>query len=375
MISIIPVSHHKQKKAFINFPYSLYQNDPHWVPPLKLERQEFLDPKKNPFFLNAEGQLFLALREDQVVGRISAHINHLHNERYSEKTGHFGLFDAIDDGEVARALFDAVCEWHGKRGMTQIAGPFNLSVNEETGLLIDGFESSPFPLMAHNYPYYQKLIEDQGFTKLKDLFAWAYSAERPVPEQAQQIADVVKTYPGLTVREVNMRHLKKDVAIIRDVFNSAWSKNWGFIPWTEEELGKIAKDLKLILNPKLALIAEVDGQPAAISIAFPNYHEAIKDLKGRLFPFGIFKLIYRLKTNKIKTARLALLGIKKEFRHDILAGLSVYLYSEMHRRGQALGLTGGELSWTLEDNEKINRGIELMGGKVYKKYRVYGKPI
>ena len=222
---------------------------------------------------------------------------------------------------------------------------------------------------------YQKLIESFGYKKIKDLFAWQYDATRPVPEQAQQISDVVKAYPGLVVREIDPKNLKRDVKIVSEVFNSAWSRNWGFIPWTDEELKKIVKDFKLILNPKLALIAEVDGKPAAISIAFPNFHEAIYDLKGRLFPFGFLKLLYRLKTNKIKTARLALLGIKKEFRHDILAGLSVYLYSEMHRRGQKIGLTGGELSWTLDDNEKINRGIELMGGKVYKKYRVYEKSL
>jgi hypothetical protein len=373
MIKIIPVENKKQKKQFINFPYKLYKDHPYWVPPLKFERAELLDPKKNPYFNNAEAQLFLALQEGEVVGRIAAQINRLHNERHAEKTGNFGLFDVIDDAFVAKSLLDAAEIWLKERNMENIVGPFNLCINEESGLLIEGYDYEPFPYMAYNHAYYQKLVEAIGYQKIKDLYAWQYDSTQPIPEVAKQIAAAVKAYPGLVIREVDTKNLKRDVEIISDVFNSAWSKNWGFIPWTKEELEKITKDFKLILDPKLALIAEVDGKPAAISIAFPNYHEAIKDLKGNLFPFGFIKFLYRLKTRKIKTARLALLGIKKEFRNDVLSGLSVCLYAEMHKRSQELGHVGGELSWTLDDNEKINRGIELMGGKVYKKYRIYQK--
>lgn len=375
MIKIIPVNTRHDRRRFVDFPYQLYSSDRNWVPPLKLERHELITPKTNPFFQNADVGLFIAEKEGRVVGRISAQINHLHNSRYNEQTGHFGFFDCVDDVDVAGRLLSSAESWLRAKGMNKVVGPFNFSINEESGLLIEGFDKQPYPYMPHNYPYYGNLMEQCGFAKAKDLIAWSYDSTRPVPEAAYQIAEVVKAYPGLVVREVDKKNLKRDVAIIADVFNSAWSKNWGFIPWTDAELAKVVKDFKMILEPKLALIAEVDGKPAAISVAFPNYHEAIKDLKGRLFPFGVFKFLYRLKTNKIKTARLALLGIKKEFRHDVLAGLSVYLYTEMHRRSKILGHIGGELSWTLDDNEKINNGIALMGGVPYKKYRIFEKSL
>lgn len=375
MLRIIPVQTRQDRRRFVDFPYDLYSSDKNWIPPLKLERHELISPKHNPYFNNAKAQLFIAEKDSRIVGRISAQVNRLHNERYQEQTGHFGFFDCVEDAEVAAKLMNAAESWIKDQGMNKIVGPFSFSINEESGLLIEGFDTPPYPFMAHNYPYYESLVSGCGYQKIKDLISWNYDAKRPVPETAMQIADVVKTYPGLVVREVDKRHLERDVRIIADVFNSAWSKNWGFIPWTEAELKKVVKDFKMILEPKLALIAEVNGQPAAISIAFPNYHEAIRDLNGRLFPFGVFKFLYRLKTHKIKTARLALLGIKKEFRHDILAGLSVYLYTEMHKRSQLLGHIGGELSWTLDDNDKINNGISMMGGVPYKKYRIFEKSL
>jgi hypothetical protein len=375
MIRVVPVKTAKDLKRFIDLPYALYRNDPQWVPPLKLERKEFFDPKKNPYYENAEVELFLALDGDTPTGRISAQVNRLHNERYGEKTAHFGCFESVENETVAGSLLNAAEDWAKSRGMTKITGPFSFSINEETGLLIEGFDRPPFPFMAHNPAYYGTLLERNGYVKIKDLIAWIYDLTHPVPEAAAQIADVVRAHPGLTIREVDLKNIGRDLGIISDVFHSAWAKNWGFIPWTDSELKKMAKDLKLILEPKLALIAEVDGKPAAISICIPNYHEAIRDLNGRLLPFGIFKLLYRLKIKKPKSTRLALLGIKKEFRNDVLAGLSVLLYVEMHRRGEALGHWGGELSWTLDDNDKINHGISLMGGVPYKKYRVFEKSL
>lgn len=375
MLNVVPVTTNKQKRQFVDFQFQLYQNEKNWVPPLKMERHEFLNPQKNPFFQNAEVKLFLALDEDKPVGRISAHINRLHNERYGEKTGHFGFFDCENREDAARALFEAAETWLKEQGMTQIVGPFNFSTNEECGLLLEGFNHKPYPYMPYNFPYYETLVSALGYRKIKDLIAWSYDALKPVPEMAEQVADMTRQYPGLVIREVSKKNMSRDVEIIRDIFNSAWSQNWGFVPWTDAEIAKMAKDFKLILEPKLALIAEVDGVPAAISIAIPNYHEAIADLNGKLFPFGIFKLLYRLKIKKVKTARLCLLGIKKEFRRDVLKGLSVLLYTEMHRRGLEVGCIGGELSWTLDDNDKINQGIALMGGTPYKKYRLFEKKI
>lgn len=369
-LQIVPVTTKGQLKAFIKLPWKIYKNDPHWVPPLLMEENNRFDPRKNPVFEHLQAQYYLAYRGDEVVGRISAQVDHLHNQTHDEKCGFFGCFECIDDELVAHALLDAAWNWLKTKNLNCMRGPFTLNINEESGLLIEGFDTDPYILMAHHQPYYLKLLESFGLKKTKDLLSWKYDAKRPVPEPAQQISDVVAAYPGLKIREVNKKNLAHDTQIIMDIFNEAWSKNWGFVPLTAAEIGKAVKDFQLILEPKLALIAEVNGEPAAISLALPNINEAIKDLNGKLFPFGLIKLLYRLKTNKIKHARQIILGVRKKFRGDILGGLSVLLYSMMHRNGASIGIEGGECSWTLEDNEKINMGISLMGGEVYKKYRI-----
>lgn len=374
-IQIEPVQTKSQLKEFIHLPWTIYKNDKAWVPPLLQQERERLSPKHNPFFEHAKAQYFLARQDGKVVGRISAHIDHLHNQTHNEKTGFFGFFEAPDDPAIAKALLDTAGNWLRGERMNLVRGPYNFSINEEVGTLVEGFEHPPFIMMAHNPSYYPKLLEGYGLNKAKDLFCWRYDSARPVPEMAQQIAEAVRSHPGLTIREVSPKTLEADVRILIDVFNEAWSKNWGFVPLTENEIKKAAKDFKMILEPKLALIAEVDGKPAAISLALPNLNEGIRDLNGRLFPTGLFKLLFRLKTKKIKSARLMLLGIKKEFRGGVLGGLVVLLYSEMHKRSQLLQHWGGELSWTLEDNEKINHGIQLMGGEKYKTYRIYEKTL
>lgn len=373
--TIHPVRTRKDLTKFIRVPWSIYRNDSAWVPPLVTERRQFLNPKKNPFFEHAAVELFLAEKDGVPVGRISAQIDHLHNQTHGEVTGFFGLFESVNDPDIASCLLNNAAGWLRARGMRTIRGPFNLSINEESGVLVEGYDHPPFVLTAHTPSYYPSLLERWGLKKVKDLFCWRYDSARPVPEAALQIAEEVRKQPGLTIREVDPKNLDRDVRILMDVFNSAWSRNWGFVPLTENEIRKAVKDFKMILEPKLALIAEVNGVPAAISLALPNLNEAIKDLNGRLFPFGLPKLFYRLKTKKIHSARLILLGIKKEFRGDILGGLVILLYTEMHRRSQELGHWGGELSWTLEDNQKINHGIELMGGERYKTYRIYERAI
>ena len=211
--------------------------------------------------------------------------------------------------------------------------------------------------------------------KIKDLYAWRYDATKPVPEAPLRIAEEVRKHPGLRLREVSKKTLDRDIWEIMEVVNSAWQNNWGFVPLTKNEIRKAAKDFKLFLDPKVAFIAEMDGKPAAICLAIPNIHEAIKDLNGRLFPFGFFKLLYRIKARKIRSARLMLLGVKKEYRGSVLGGLSVLLYVKIHQEGKTRGYTMGELSWTLEDNQKINAGIEFMGGERYKTYRIYERTI
>lgn len=372
-VHVRPVQSRKDLKKFIRLPWRLYQNDPAWVPPLVQERKQLLNRKKNPFFEHAEAEYFLAERNGDVVGRISAHIDHLHNQIHNEATGFFGFFESVDDSEVADKLFDTAATWIRDREMTHIRGPFSFSINEEAGLLVDGFEHSPFIMTGHNPRYYAPLLETWGLKKAKDLYCWSYQSPDPIPDLAVQIADEVCKQPGLVVRQVSPKTLEKDVRIILDVFNEAWQHNWGFVPLTENEVRKAAKDFKMILEPKMALIAEVDGKPAAISLALPNLNEAIRDLNGRLFPLGIFKLLYRMKRKKVKAARLVSLGVKKEYRKGILGALSVLLYVQMHRYGKELDYGSCELSWTLEDNDKINQGIQMMGAEHYKTYRVYEK--
>jgi hypothetical protein len=371
-VSIKEVSGKKDLETFIRLPWSIYRDDPAWVPPLLFERREFLNPAKNPFFEHGEAQLYLCVSEGQPVGRISAHLNHLHNEHYHDKTGFFGFFESVNDIEVARSLLKAAESWVAARGMTAIRGPFNFSINEESGLLIDGFDRPPKIMMPHNPPYYRELIKESGYQKAKDMFAWDCAAGE-IRKEVLAIADSVRKHPGLVLREVDKRNILKEVILVMDVFNSAWSKNWGFVPLTEAEIQEVAKEIKLILDPRMALIAEVEGKPAAIAIAFPDINEFIKDLNGRLFPFGLLKLMYRILVKQTRDIRLLLLGIKEEYRGIALGGLSILLYVEMCLRAQKYGYRGGELSWTLEDNKNINKGIRFMGGKLYKTYRLYEK--
>lgn len=370
-IKVLPVRSKRDLKAFIKFPWKIYQNDPAWVPPLISEEKKRLCRKKNPFFEHAEAEYFIAWRDGQPVGRITAQIDHLHNQTHNEKTGFFGFFESFDDTAVSKALMDKAASWLKERGMTHIRGPFSFSINEVSGILVDGFEHPPVIMMGHNPKYYENHLKDWGLDKAKDLYCWYYDGRSPVPESAMQIAEAVKEYPGLVVRGVDPKNIDRDVRVIFDVFNSAWSENWGFVPLTESELKQVAKDFEMILDPAIAFIAEVEGQPAGICMGLPNLNEAIRDLNGRLFPLGFMKLLYRIKRRKIKSARLIMLGVKKEFRGSILGGLSVLLYTQMHLRGVAAGYNTGELSWTLEENEKINLGIQMMGGKCYKTYRLY----
>ena len=377
MIEVRPVRGRRDMAAFINLPWRLYAHDPAWVPPLKPEVKAHLDRARNPFFEHAEAELFLAWRSGRVVGRISAQIDRSHNERFNEKTGFFGFFEAEDDVTVATALFDKAGAWLKARGMNLMRGPFNFSINHTAGLLIDGFETPPYLEMTHNPRYYVPLVEGYGFAEAMDLYAWKYDATRPPPEICLQISKAVAEHPGLKVREVNMANFESDLRIILDVFNEAWSKNWGFVPLTDSEIRKAAKELKLIIDPRLALIAEVDGEPAAIAMTFPNLNEILGRTRGYGTVRTYARLLWELKVKKnFKTARLMLLGVRPKFRGSMLGGgLSVHLYVETHKRGSSMGITEAELSWTLASNEKINNGIRLMGGEVYKTYRVYDKAL
>jgi hypothetical protein len=357
-------------RQFLNVVDYIYREDPNYVRPLDMMLKDQLG-KKNPFFQHGEGTTFTAHRNGWCVGRCTAQIDRLHLDRYKDDVGFFGFFDTIEDQEVANALLASARAWLRSRGMKRIRGPLSLCINEEAGCLIEGFDTPPMFLMPHHLPYQGGLIEKAGLAKVKDLLAWRYEVG-DLPPRAAKATQEIEALPEVSAHHVDPKHMERDVRMVMDIFNDAWSDNWGFVPLTEAELKKMAADFKLILDPEITYIAYVDGEPAAVALAMPNLNEVIRDFDGKVLPFGLPKLLYRLKVKGTKSARLIILGIKKKFRHvRKYAGLSIYLYSRMSEAGKRNGYTWGELSWTLEDNGPVNVGIKLMGGKVYKKYRLY----
>ncbi len=361
-------------KDFLGVVDHIYRDDPRYVRPLNMEIGDRLS-KKNPFFEHGEAVMFTAYRSGLCVGRCTASIDREHLARYKDDTGFFGFIDTINDQDVATSLLDNARRWLADRGMKRVRGPMSLCINEEIGCLVEGFDTPPMIMMAHHRAYQGERIEGAGFKQLKDLFAWRYDIGS-VPRRARKAFQDVESMPEVRTRTVDMKNLEGDVRTIMDIYNDAWSENWGFVPLTEKELAKMASDMKLILMPKLAYITEIDGEAAAVALALPNINAMIGDLNGSLFPTGIAKLLYRLKIKGPDEARLIILGIRKKYRHvRKYAALSAYLYVKMNDAAAALGIKWGELSWTLEDNGPVNVGIKLMGGKIYKRYRIYEREI
>lgn len=361
--------------AFLRVPELLYKGDPGFVMPLFMEQRDRLTPKKNPFFQHAEATLFTAYKDGKLAGRISAQVDRGHLALHADSTGFFGFFDTINDDRVGRALVDAAATWLRVRGMKRMRGPYSLSINEEIGTLIEGQAEPSMLFMPYHRAYQDQIATAVGLSKAKDLYSWKYLVGN-LPPRALKAHEEVKIMPEVRIRPVDKRNVERDVRIVVDIYNDAWSDNYGFVPLTEPELAKMAEDMKLILDDQIALIAEIDGKPAAVALALPNVNEAIHDLDGKLFPFGLAKLLYRVKVKRPKSAMLRILGIKKEFRSKKrYGGLSAALYVEMAQRGQAAGYEWGELGWTLEDNRPVNLGIKMMGGEIYKRYRVYEKSL
>lgn len=353
----------------------VFEGDAAWVPPLEFEMRQRLTPGKNPFFLRGDLALFTAWKDGRLVGRVSAQIDHEHLRRYQDRTGFFGFFDTLDDEEVGRALIDAAARWLARRGMTRMRGPLSLTMNEEVGVLIEGFEHPPHVMMSHSRQWQDRIARAAGLEKARDLFAWRFDVGK-IPERARRAWEDVKALPEVRLRSIEPRRMDRELRIILDVFNDAWRQNWGFVEATPEEARKMAQDLRLILDPDIAFIAEIDGRPAAVCIALPNLNEVIRDFDGKLNPITVAKLIWRLKIRRPKSGRLMMLGIKSDYRNvRRYAGLSHALYVEIAMRGEKRGYEWGELSWTLEDNRPINLGIKSMGATIYKKYRVYEKAI
>lgn len=370
-IEIVPVDEARKLREFIRLPWKIYKGDPYWVPPLIMDMKKLLDKKKHPFFQHSEADFFLARRNGECVGRIAAILNHNHNKFHNERIGFFGFFEASNDAEVAAALFETVEHWARAKGLTALRGPANYSMNETCGLLVEGFEASPRIMMTYNPKYYVDLLEGRGFTKAMDLYAWWMHSEIGLNPKIVRVGEKVLQEEGLVLRNIVMKNFDAEVAAIKKIYNDAWSHNWGFVPMTDAEFDHMAKDLKPVVDPRIVLIVEKNGEPVGFSLSLPDLNEALHKINGRLLPFGLLKVLYH--SRKIHAARVITLGVIKKFQ--TISGIGAALYMETFRRNVAAGNDCGEFSWTLENNDLINRGMRLLGAKIYKRYRMYDKPL
>jgi GNAT superfamily N-acetyltransferase len=362
-------------KRFIDLPYRLHARDPVWVPPLRRDVEVLLSRTKNPFFEHADAEYFLAERDGEVVGRIAAISNRLHNETHGDRVGFFGFFESVDDQAVANALLDAAADWCRNHGHEVLRGPASFSVNDECGLLVDGFNSPPTLMMPHNPPYYILLLERAGFAKAKDLWVYQGGTEEhyvPVPERLARGTELIRQRQGITLRSLNMKDFQGEVERIKELYNAAWEKNWGFVPMTEHEIDHLAEQFKPVVIPDMVPMAEKDGKLIGFGIALPDLNVVFKRHRsGRLFPM-ILDLLWSLKTKRIRRARILLLGVHPEYRGK---GIDAMLYHWIWTKSGERRIYWGEAGWILEDNPAMNAGLEKMTFRVYKTYRLYDRSI
>ena len=362
-------------KRFIDLPYRLHARDPVWVPPLRRDVDLLLSRSKNPFFEHAEAEYFLAERDGRVVGRVAAISNRLHNETHGDRVGFFGFFESTHDQSVASALLDAAAGWCRERNHDVLRGPASFSVNDECGLLVDGFEYPPTLMMPHNPRYYIELLERAGFTKAKDL--WVYQGGReeqyvPVPERLARGTELIRQRQGITLRSLDLKNFQHEVERIKELYNAAWEKNWGFVPMTEHEIDHLAEQFKPVVIPEMVPMAEKDGKLIGFGIALPDLNVVFRRHRsGRLFPM-ILDLLWSLKMKRIRRARILLLGVLPEYRGK---GIDAMLYHWIWTRSGDRKIYWGEAGWILEDNPAMNAGLEKMTFRVYKTYRLYDRPI
>lgn len=373
-IQIVPVTGKAELDRFIAVPMRLGAGDPNYIAPLIFERQESLSPKSNPFFEHAEVQFWLAVRDGRDVGRISAQIDRL-NPQTAEGIGNFGMIAAEDDPAIFAALFRTAEDWLRERGCRAALGPVNLSTNEEVGLLVEGADTPPMFMMSHDTPYAAARIEEQGYGRAKDIFAYICSVNDDLP--APILRRIRKGPPeGVTLRMLDMSRFDAEVDTLTGILNDAWSGNWGFTPTTEAETKALASTLKLLIDRRLTWFAEMDGETVGFMILLPNINEAIADLKGRLFPFGWARLLWRLKVKGVKTGRVPLMGVKRKVAGSLRGQLLPFLLIDaVAQAARRLGYARYELSWVLEDNLPMRRICDAGGAKVYKTYRLYEKAL
>lgn len=374
-LQIERVQSDRQLRQFAAMPWRVYEGDANWVPWLYFERLDFFSKKKNPFFDHAEGDYFIARRNGETVGVIAALLNHRHNEFQQENVAHFGVFEVLDDKEAALALLETACDWARDRGVERILGPMNLSTNDECGTLIEGFDRPPVVLMTYNPPYYVDFIEEAGFEKAMDLLAWLRNLKllvEQMPQKMHRVIGRVKQRYGLEVRPVDMRHWDEEVARIKMIYNSAWERNWGFVPMTDAEIEHLAASLKVILDPALIFMVEHQGEAVGFSLTIPDVNQPLRRIHPGPSVLGSYLAAGRLFLQRYNTdlVRVLALGVREEFR---ARGVDALLYYETAKAALERGYQWAEASWILETNDSMNRSIEMLGGEVYKKYRIYEK--
>ncbi len=362
-------------KRFINLPYRLHARDPVWVPPLRRDVELLLSRSRNPFFEHAEAEYFLAERNGEVVGRVAAISNRLHNETHGDRVGFFGFFESIDDQATANVLIETAAAWCRERSHDVLRGPASFSVNDECGLLVQGFECPPTLMMPHNPRYYVDLIERAGFTKAKDLWVYQGGSEEhyvPVPERLARGTELIRQRQGITLRALNLKDFQGEVERIKELYNAAWEKNWGFVPMTDHEIDHLAEQFKPVVISEMVPMAEKDGKLIGFGIALPDLNVVFRRHRsGRLFPM-ILDLLWSLKMKRIRRARILLLGVEPEYRGK---GIDAMLYHWIWTKSAERKIYWGEAGWILEDNPAMNAGLEKMTFRVYKTYRLYDKQI
>lgn len=363
---------------FLEFPYSLYKDEPMWRAPLRFERKEQFSPKKNPTLNSISRQLFLAKHAGEIVGRIAAFINHAHQSHHNDGAGHFGYFDCEADPEVGAALLKSAQEWLIAQGCKKMVGPAQWSVNEECGLLIDGFDTPPVVMMPYGRADYQAMFETAGFSKATDMYAFQadLNAGYPRPKQTQMMMRLAQRDPDIVVRPMHSRNFMDEVQLVMDIFNDAWSENWGFVPFSPEQIEHMAKEIRPLMFKEGLWVGEIQGEPVAYIWMIPDLNEAVAGLDGKLLPFGWATLVNRLKIKGVKQARIPLMGLRKEW-HNTRKGLAIVaqLCESVFEAGRKKGFTHCELSWILEDNAAMVRICEQASAKAYKTYRMYEKAL
>ena len=364
--------------AFVNLPFTLYRNDPNWVPPLKADVRKLLDSEKHPFYdggREAEIELFLARDGRRVVGRIAAILNHAHNRAHEENVAFFGFFETVQRPEVARALLGTAEDWAREKGVEAIRGPANPSTNYECGLLVKGFDRPPVLMMTYNPPWYAELIEGVGFAKAKDLYAYISPVHDASLKRLKKLGErTQKRNPGLITRSADLENFDDEVALIKELYNAAWERNWGFVPVSDAEFDALAGELKDLVNPDLVRIASIDDEPVGFILTVPDWNPVLKDIGGALWrhPIKLIRHLLFTKYDSLEGIRLILLGMREGYRNR---GIEALLFANGIEIALAAGYEWCEYSWILEDNERTKGAVRLMGGELYKIYRMYERAL